>query len=187
MKGTNTCTYATSIFFFSFSVPFSVFFVFFSFSFSIYIYMYIFFHFRLSIFIFHFPIFPSISSFQFSIFNFQFPFQFSFPCYNFNFPGVLALGLGENRTFCAIVSREFYWISTAVMHIMPVSLSWRWGGAAAMAKPRDTLTVRLCFMDVSNCARLRPFQLGDPVGRVCKQLGSPVDDLLPASSRACVL
>ena len=44
-----------------------------------------------------------------------------------------------------------------------------------MAKPRDTLTVRLCFMDVSNCARLRPFQLGDLVGRVCKQLGSPVD------------
>ena len=115
--------------------------------------------------------------FQFSIFNFRFPFQFSFPFYNFNFPGVLALGLGENRTFCAIVSREFYWTSTAAMR----------GGAAAMAKPRDTLTVRLCFMDVSNCARLRPFQLGDLVGRVCKQLGSPVDDLLPASSRACVL
>ena len=70
---------------------------------------------------------------------------------------------------------------------MPVSLSWRRSGAAAMAKPRDTLTVRLCLMDVSNCARLRPFQLGDLVGRVCKQLGSPVDDLLPASSRACVL
>ena len=138
MKGTNTCTYATSIFFF----------------------------FRLSIFISHFPIFPSISSFQLSIFNFH-----------FNFPGVLALGLGENKTFCAIVSREFYWTSTAAMR----------GGAVAMAKPRDTLTVRLCFMDVSNCARLRPFPLGDLVGRVCKQLGSPVDDLLPASSRACVL
>ena len=119
-----------------------------------------FFFFRLSIFISHFPIFPSISSFQFSIFDFH-----------FNFPGVLALGLGENKTFCGIVSREFYWTSTAAML----------GGAAAMAKPRDTLTVRLCFMDVSNCARLRPFQLGDLVGRVCKQLGSPVDDLLPAS------
>ena len=167
MKGTNTCTYATSIFFF------------FSFSFSIF-----FFFFRLSIsnFIFQFS-----RPFPVSNFQFRFPFQFSFPFYNFNFPGVLALGLGENRTFCAIVSREFYWTSTAAMHIMPVSLSWRRSGAAAMAKPRDTLTVRLCFMDVNNCARFRPFQLGDLVGRVCKQLGGPVDDLLPASSRACVL
>ena len=65
------------------------------------------FSFRLSI---------SIFNFQFSIFNFRFPFQFSFPFYNFNFPGVLALGLGENRTFCAIVSREFYWTSTAAVH-----------------------------------------------------------------------
>ena len=155
MKGTNTCTYATSIYIYIFSFPFFVHFFFFFFS-------------RLSIFISHFPIFPSISSFQLSI---------SISDFHFNFPGVLALGLGENRTFCAIVSREFYWTSTAAMR----------GGAAAMAKPRDTLTVRLCFMDVSNCARLRPFPLGDIVGRVCKQLGSPVDDLLPASSRACVL
>ena len=149
MKGTNTCTYATSIF---------LFFIF-----------YFIFGFQFPFFIFHFfcpfPVFN---------FNFRFPFQFSFPFYNFNFPGVLALGLGENRTFCAIVSREFYWTSTEAMHIMPVSLSWRRSGAAAMAKPRDTLTVRLCFMYVSDCARLRPFQLGDVVGRVCKQLGSPV-------------
>ena len=157
-------------FFFFFSFPFSIFFLLFFPAFN--------FHFSFS----NFPV-----HFQFSIFNFRFPFQFSFPFYNFNFPGVLALGLGENRTFCAIVSREFYWTSTAAMHIMPVSLSWRRSGAAAMAKPRDTLTVRLCFMDVSNCARFRPFQLGNLVGRVCKQLGSPVDDLLPASSRACVL
>ena len=59
---------------------------------------------------------------------------------------------------------------------MPVSLSWRRSGAADMAKPRDTLSVRLCFMDVSNCARLRPFRLSGLVGRVYKQLGSPVDD-----------
>ena len=164
VKGTNTCTYATSIFFFFFSFSFFVhkFFLFF-FSF-----LFVFFFSRLSIFISHFPIFPSISSFQLSI---------SISDFHFNFPGVLALGLGENRTFCAIVSREFYWTSTAAMR----------GGAAAMAKPRDTLTVRLCFMDVSNCASIRPFPLGDLVGRVCKQLGSPVDDLLPASSRACVL
>ena len=150
----------------------------------------IFFHFvffSFSAFNFHFSFSNFPVHFQFSIFNFRFPFQLSFPFYNFNLPGVLALGLGENRTFCAIVSREFYWTSTAAMHIMPVSLSWRRSGAAAMAKPCDTLTVRLCFMDVSNCARLRPFQLGDLVGRECKQLGSPVDDLLPASSRACVL
>ena len=159
-----------------------------------------FFFFFFFIFIFHFFFFFSAFNFQFPIsifqfsrpfpvsnFQFRFPFQFSFPFYNFNFPGVLALGLGENRTFCAIVSREFYWTSTAAMHIMPVSLSWRRSGAAAMAKPRDTLTVRLCFMDVNNCARFRPFQLEDLVGRVCKQLGGPVDDLLPASSRACVL
>ena len=160
MKGTNTCTYATSIFFF----------------FSFFLHFFFFFS-SFSAFNFHFSFFIFPVHFQFSIFNFRFPFQFSFPFYNFNFPGVLALGLGGNRTFCAIVSREFYWTSTAAMR----------GGAAAMAKPRDTLTVRLCFMDVSNCARLRPFQLGDLVGRVCKQLGSPVDDLLPASSRACVL
>ena len=147
------------------------------------------FHFFFFFFGFQFPIFIFQFSRPFPVSNFQFrfPFQFSFPFYNFNFPGVLALGLGENRTFCAIVSREFYWTSTAAMHIMPVSLSWRRSGAAAMAKPRDTLTVRLCFMDVNNCARFRPFQLGDLVGRVCKQLGGPVDDLLPASSRACVL
>ena len=178
MKGTNTCTYATSIFFFfsfHFHFPF-----FFSFSFSI------FFHFFPFFFFFFFG-FHFFRPFPVSNFQFRFPFQFSFPFYNFNFPGVLALGLGENRTFCAIVSREFYWTSTAAMHIMPVSLSWRRSGAAAMAKPRDTLTVRLCFMDVNNCARFRPFQLGDLVGRVCKQLGGPVDDLLPASSRACVL
>ena len=59
---------------------------------------------------------------------------------------------------------------------MPVSLSWRRSGAAAMAIPRDTLSVRLCFMDVSNYARLRPFRLSGLVGCVCKQLGSPVDD-----------
>ena len=46
------------------------------------------------------------------------------------------------------VSREFYWTSTAAVHSMPVSLSWWRGGAAEMAKPRDTLSVRLCFMDV---------------------------------------
>ena len=69
------------------------------------------------------------------------------------------LGVGVNRSFCAFVSRECYWTSTAAVHIMPVSLSWRRDGAAAMAKPRDTLSVRLCFMDVSNCARLRPFRL----------------------------
>ena len=152
------------------------------FFFFIFIFHFFFFGFQFSIFIFQFS-----RPFPVSNFQFRFPFQFSFPFYNFNFPGVLALGLGENRTFCAIVSREFYWTSTAAMHIMPVSLSWRRSGAAAMAKPRDTLTVRVCFMDVNNCARFRPFQLGDLVGRVCKQLGGPVDDLLPASSRACVL
>ena len=158
-------------FFFFFHFHFPFFFFFFSFSFSI------FFFFFFSAFNFQFS-----RPFPVSNFQFRFPFQFSFPFYNFNFPGVLALGLGENRTFCAIVSREFYWTSTAAMHIMPVSLSWRRSGAAAMAKPRDTLTVRLCFMDVNNCARFRPFRLGDLVGRVCKQLGGPVDDLLPASS-----
>ena len=71
---------------------------------------------------------------------------------------------------------------------MPVPLSWRRGDAAAMAKPRDTLSVSLCFMDVSNCARLRPLRLSGPCGGVCaKQLGDPVDDLLPTSSRAYVL
>ena len=71
---------------------------------------------------------------------------------------------------------------------MPVPLSWRRGGAVAMAKPRDTLSVSLCFMDVSNCARLRPFQLSGPCGGVCaKQLENPDDGLLPTSSRACVL
>ena len=58
--------------------------------------------------------------------------------------GVLALGVGVNRSFCTFVSREFYWTRTAAVHIMPVSLSWRRGGAAAMAKPRDALSVRLC-------------------------------------------
>ena len=158
-------------------VRYEHFFFFFSFSFfrSIYIFFFLFFFFffRFSIFIFQF---------SFLIFQFSRPFsvsncQFSISDSHFNFPGVLALGLGENRTFCAIVSREFYWTSTVAMR----------GGAAVMAKPRDTLTVRLCFMDVSNCARLRPFPLGGLVGRVCKQLGSPVDDLLPASPRACVL
>ena len=165
MKGTNTCTYATSTFFFFF-FPF----------FRSYIYFFSFFFFFFSFLFFPFFIFQ----FSFLIFQFSRPFpvfncQFSIS--DFHFPGVLALGLGENRTFCAIVSREFYWTSTVAMR----------GGAAVMAKPRDTLTVRLCFMDVSNCARLRPFPLGGLVGRVCKQLGSPVDDLLPASSRACVL
>ena len=162
MKGTNTCTYATSTFFSHFH-------------FFVHIYIYFFFPF---FFFFFFFLFQS----SFLIFQFSRPFpvsncQFSISDFHFNFPGVLALGLGENRTFCAIVSREFYWTSTVAMR----------GGAAAMAKPRDTLTVRLCFMDVSNCARLRPSPLGDLVGRVCKQLGSPVDDLFPASSRACVL
>ena len=171
MKGTNTCTYATSTFFFFF----------FHFSVHIYIYIYIFFPFFL-FFSFLFFFFFSNFIFQFSFLIFQFSrpfpvFNCQFSISDFHFPGVLALGLGENRTFCAIVSREFYWTSTVAMR----------GGAAVMAKPRDTLTVRLCFMDVSNCARLRPFPLGGLVGRVCKQLGSPVDDLLPASSRACVL
>ena len=72
--------------------------------------------------------------FQFPIFNFHFNFHFSI----FNFPGVLALGVGMNRTFCAFVSPEFCWTRTAVVHIMPVSSSWRRSGAAAMAKPRNT-------------------------------------------------
>ena len=159
-------------FFFFFHFPFPFFFSFSAFNF----------HFN---FHFQFSIFPSIFSFQFSISISIFIFDFHFSI--FEFPGVLTLGLGENRTFCAFVSREFYWTSTAAMHIMSVSLNWRRSGAAAMAKPRDTLSGRLCFMDVSNCARLRPFRLGDLLGRVCKQLGSPVDGLLPASSRACVL
>ena len=92
-----------------------------------------------------------------------------------------------NRTFCAFVSREFYWTSTAAVHIMPVSLSWRRSGAAAMAKPRDTLSVRLCFMDVSNYPRLRPFRLSGIVGRVCKATRESRRRLLPASSRVCVL
>ena len=92
-----------------------------------------------------------------------------------------------NRTFCAFVSLEFCWTSTAAVHIMPVSLSWRWSVAAAMAKPRDTLSVRLCFMDVSNCARLRPFRLSGLVGLVCKATRESRRRLLPASSRACVL
>ena len=154
-------------------VRYEHFFFFFHFFVHIYIFFFPFFFFRFSIFIFQF---------SFLIFQFSRPFpvsncQFSISDFHFNFPGVLALGLGENRTFCAIVSREFYWTSTVAMR----------GGAAVMAKPRETLTVRLCFMDVSNCARLRPFPLGGLVGRVCKQLGGPVDDLLPASSRACVL
>ena len=70
---------------------------------------------------------------------------------------------------------------------MPVSLSWRRSGAAAMAKPRDALSVRLCFMDVSNCARLRPFRLSGLVGRVCKTTRESRRRLLLASSRACVL
>ena len=70
---------------------------------------------------------------------------------------------------------------------MPVSLSWRRSGAAAMAKPRDTLSVRLWFMDVSNCARLRLFQLSDLAGRVCKATRESHRRLLPASSLACVL
>ena len=164
MKGTNTCTYATSIFFFHFQFPF---FFFFNFQFS-------------------FPIFILNFYFQFSFFQFSFPIFINF-MFNFQFPGVLPLGVGVNRTFCAFVSREFYWTSTAAMHIMSVSLSWRRSGAAALAKPRDILSVRLCCMDVSTCARLRPFRLSGFLGRVCKHLGSPVDDLLPASSRACVL
>ena len=170
MKGTNTCTYATSTPFFRSYIYKYIFFFFF--------FVFFFFFFPFFFFFFRFPIF--IFQFSFLIFQFSRPFLVSncqFSISDFHFPGVLALGLGENRTFCAIVSREFYWTSTVAMR----------GGAAVMAKPRDTLTVRLCFMDVSNCARLRPFPLGGLVGRVCKQLGSPVDDLLPASSRACVL
>ena len=57
-----------------------------------------------------------------------------------------------------------------------------------MAKPRGTLSVSLYSMDVSSCARLRPFRLSGPCGGVyAKQLGNPVDYLLPKSSRACVL
>ena len=57
-----------------------------------------------------------------------------------------------------------------------------------MAKSRDTLSVSLCFMDVSNCARLRPFRLSEPCGGVCTmQPGNLVDGLLPTSSPACVL
>ena len=92
-----------------------------------------------------------------------------------------------NRTFCAFVSREFYSTSTAAVHIMPVSLSWRRSGGAVVAKPRDTLSVRLCFMDVRNCATLRPFRLSGLVGRVCKATRESRRRLLPASSRACVL
>ena len=152
MKGTNTCTYATSIFLF--------------------FYFFFIFGFQFSFFIFQF-------SRPFPVFNFQFSISISIliSTLQFQFPRRTRSRFGREHDFCAIVSREFYWTSTAAMR----------GGAADMAKPRDTLTVRLCFMDVSNCARLRPFQLGDLVGRVCKQLGSPVDDLLPASSRACVL
>ena len=73
--------------------------------------------------------------------------------------------------FCAFVSQEFYWTSTAAVHIMPVSLRWRRGGAVAMAKPRDTLSVSLCFMDASSCARLRPFRLSGLV-EACVQ-GNP--------------
>ena len=102
--------------------------------------------------------------------------------------GVLAIGVGVNRLFCAFVSREICWTSTAAVHIMPVPLSWQRAGAAATAKPRDTLSVSLCFVDVSNCTRFRPFRLSGPCGGVCaNQLGNPVDDLLPTSSRACVL
>ena len=57
-----------------------------------------------------------------------------------------------------------------------------------MAKPRDTFGASLCFIDVSNCARLRPFRLSGPCGGVCAtQFGNPVDSLLPPSPRACVL
>ena len=71
---------------------------------------------------------------------------------------------------------------------MPASLSWRRGGAAAIVKPRYTFSVSLCFIDVSDCARLRPFRLSGPCGGECaKQLGNPDDGLLPTSSRACVL
>ena len=87
--------------------------------------------------------------------------------------GVLALGVGVNRSFCAVVSREFYWTSTAAVHIIPVSLSGRWGGAAAIAKPRGTISVRLCFMDVSNCARLKPFRLSGLV-EACVQSNSGI-------------
>ena len=96
-------------------------------------------------------------------------------------------GMGVSRTFCAFMSREFYWTSTAAVYIMSICLSWRPSGAAAMAKPRDTLSVRLCFMGVSNCARFRPFRLSGLVGRVCKATRESRRRLLPASSRACVL
>ena len=87
--------------------------------------------------------------------------------------GVLALGVGVSRSFCAFVSREFYWTSTAAVHIMPVSLSWRRSGAAAVAKPRDTLSVLLCFIDVNDCSRSRPFRLSGLVG-ACVQSNSVI-------------
>ena len=44
-----------------------------------------------------------------------------------------------------------------------------------MVKPCETLSVCLCLMDVSDCARIRPPQLTSPVerglwGRVCKAI-----------------
>ena len=59
---------------------------------------------------------------------------------------------------------------------------------AAMAKPHDTLSVCPCFMDVTDCARLRPLRLSGHCEGVCvKRLGNHDDGLLPALSRACVL
>ena len=50
----------------------------------------------------------------------------------------------------------------------------------AVAKPRDTLSVCLCYMDVSDCARLRPFRLSGSFGSVCaKRLGNPGDERRP--------
>ena len=102
--------------------------------------------------------------------------------------GGASLGMGVNRLSCAFVSREVYWTNTAAVHIIPAPLSWRRGGAVAMVKPRDTLSVCLWFTDVSDCARLSPFRLSGPCGGVyAKQLGNPDDGPLPTSSRACVL
>jgi hypothetical protein len=48
---------------------------------------------------------------------------------------------------------HFYWTSTAAMHIMPVSLSWRRRGAAAVAKTRDTPKEYACAAWMSLIAR----------------------------------
>ena len=82
--------------------------------------------------------------------------------------GVIAVGVGVNRLVCVFVSREKILdeYCDGAYHVSPSS--WRPGGAAAKAKPRDTLSVCLCFMGVSDCVRLRPFRLSGPCGGVCK-------------------